>query len=351
MKFSYIQQFFFFSLLVITSGIFLWMLGKYLFPVFWAVVIALVFYPLYQKILKKLRGWESVASLATLVSVVLMVLLPLVFVSSLVVRESLDLYENVSGGANNSETDFLGQAGVLTSALEPYGITQTQVEDRLRGWVSDGSQALASSLLVFGQGTASFLISVVIMLYLLFFFFRDGKRLKKIIIHYLPFGDGYEERLFTRFSETTQAVVKGTFIIALLQGVIGGVAFAIVGVPNPILWGVAMGLLAILPGVGTPLVWAPVGVYLLFTNAVWEGVTILLVGILLISVIDEFLRPILVGRRAKMPDALVLLATIGGLATFGVTGFIAGPVIAAFFLSLWTIFEERYHSELTSKDR
>lgn len=351
MKFSSIQQFFFFVLLISTTGVFLWMLGKYLFPVFWAVVIALVFYPLYQRIFKMLRGRASIASLVTLLSVVLILLLPLVFVSGLVVKESLDLYESVSGDKNDSETGFLARASVLTSALEPYGIPQTQVEERIRGWIGDGSQAVASSLLVFGQGTASFLISVAIMLYLLFFFFRDGGRLKKTIIHYLPFGDGYEEQLFTRFSETTQAVVKGTFIIALLQGTLGGVAFAIVGVPNPILWGVAMGLLAIIPGIGTPVVWAPVGIYLLFTGAIWEGVTVLLVGATLISVIDEFLRPILVGRGAKMPDALVLLATIGGLATFGVTGFIAGPVIAAFFLSLWVIFEKKYHAELAEKDR
>ena len=316
-------------------------------PVFWAVVIALVFYPLYLKILQFLKGRASIASLLTILSVMLLVLLPLLLVGGLVVKESLELYEIVSTEGDGS--GFIERAGVFTSILEPYGITQSEIETRLRGWLTDGSQAVASYLLAFGQRTASFFISVVIMLYVLFFIFKDGVRLKKTLVHYLPFGDGYEDLLLTRFSQTTQAVVKGTFIIAILQGTIGGLAFFAVGVPNAVLLGVAMGILSILPGLGTPLVWLPVALVLIFTGSVWSGVFILVVGALFVSVIDEFLRPILVGRGAKMPDALVLLATIGGLATFGVTGFVAGPVLAAFFLSLWTTFESRYHHELATK--
>lgn len=348
MKFTYIQQFFFFGLLLITTGVFIWMLGKYLFPVFWAVVIAIIFYPIYLRILKKFKGRASLASLATLVVVMLVMLLPLALVGTMVAQESLSLYERVSSEENGtSGFDFFNRTEFITSQLEQYGISQSEVEDRVRGWISNTSQTVASSLFAVGQGTASFLISFVIMLYVLFFFFRDGVKLKKTIIHYLPFG-GYEDRLFSRFTETTHAVVKGTLIISILQGVIGGVAFWLVGVPNPVLWGVAMGIFAILPGIGTPVVWLPVAIVLMFTGSILAGIIIVIVGIFFISLIDEFLRPTLVGRGAKMPDALVLLATIGGLATFGVTGFVAGPVLAAFFLSLWTVFEERYHQELSA---
>jgi len=352
MKFDYIQQFFFFGLLLATTGAFLWMLGKYLFPVFWAVVIAVVFHPVYVWFVKVFKGRTSLAAITSIVSVVLIVMIPLAFIGGLVVQESLHLYgklSNDSGEFDNS--GVLSQIGQFTSQLEPYGISQTAIEDRLRTWLSDFSQAIVSSLLTFGQMTATFFISTIIMLYLLFFFFRDGVRLKQTIVHYLPFGDMDEERLFTRFSETTQAVVTGTFVVAMLQGLIGGLTFWAVGVANPVLWGVAMGLLAILPGVGTPLVWLPVGVILIFTGSLWSGVIVLIVGALFVSLIDEFLRPILVGRRAKMPDALVLLSTIGGLVTFGVTGFIAGPVMAAFFLALWAIFGERYHTELNKRGR
>jgi len=130
-------------------------------------------------------------------------------------------------------------------------------------------------------------------------------------MHYLPLGAGYEVHLMNRFSETIQAVVKGTIAIAILQGIIGGVLFFSVGISNPVLWGVAMSALSIIPLFGTALVWVPAALIMIFTGSVWSGTIIILVGAFVISLIDEFLRPILVGRGSKMPDALVLLATIG----------------------------------------
>ena len=185
------------------------------------------------------------------------------------------------------------------------------------------------------------------MLYLLFFFLRDGTKIVRLLRHYLPLGDDYERLLVSRFSDTTQAVIKGTILISVLQGIIGGVLFGLVGIPNPVLWGATLGVLAIMPLIGTSVVWLPAAIILMVTGSFWSGMIILLVGALVISSVDNFLRPILVGRSTKMPDSLVLLSTIGGIATFGVSGFIIGPIIAALFLSLWTIFEEKYRVELT----
>ena len=206
---------------------------------------------------------------------------------------------------------------------------------------------VATSLVAFSQYTLSFLIEVMIMLYLLFFFLRDGTKIVRLLRHYLPLGDDYERLLVSRFSDTTQAVIKGTILISVLQGIIGGVLFGLVGIPNPVLWGATMGVLAIMPLIGTSVVWLPAAIILMVTGSFWSGMIILLVGALVISSVDNFLRPILVGRSTKMPDSLVLLSTIGGIATFGVSGFIIGPIIAALFLSLWTIFEEKYRVELT----
>ena len=209
------------------------------------------------------------------------------------------------------------------------------------------SQTMASSLVVVGQTTFSLFVSIGIMLYLLFFFFRDGEKLQQTLIHYLPIGDAYEKRLFARFSDTSRAVVKGTLAIAALQGFLGGLTFWIVGISNPVLWGVAMAILSIVPALGPAIVWVPASVILLATGSIWEGVTIIIVGVLLVGLVDEFLRPILVGRGSKMPDAVTLLATVGGLSAFGISGFVVGPIIAAFFLSLWVMFGERYHKELS----
>jgi predicted PurR-regulated permease PerM len=208
------------------------------------------------------------------------------------------------------------------------------------------TQVVASSLVSFSQLTVTFLIKTAIMLYLLFFFLRDGAKLKSIILHYLPLGNGQENRLMDRFAETVQAVVKGTLAIAVIQGIIGGILFFSVGIANPVLWGVTMAVLSLIPLLGTAIIWIPAALVLIATGSVWSGIIILVVGAVVISTVDNFLRPILVGRGTKMPDALVLLATIGGLATFGVSGFIIGPIIAALFLSLWVFFEERYRVDL-----
>lgn len=349
MPFAYIQQFFFFGLLATTTFVFLYMLGGYLVTVLWAVVIALVFYPVYEYLKVTFKGRASMAAVSTVFLVVLVVLIPLVSIGGMVVSESLALYETLT--EENGEFDssgLLARVSIVTTYLEPYGISQVNVENRLREWATSLSQVVATSLFSFSQNTLMFLIQVVIMLYLLFFFLRDGKKIERLLRHHLPLGNDYERRLITRFSDTTQAVIKGTLLISVLQGIIGGVLFWLVGIFNPVLWGVTMGVLAIIPLIGTSVVWLPAAIILMVTGSLWSGVIILLVGALVISSVDNFLRPILVGRSTKMPDSLVLLSTIGGLATFGVSGFIIGPILAALFLSVWTIFEEKYRNQLTN---
>ena len=348
MKFEHIQQFVFFGLLLTTSVVFIWIISKYLLPVFWALVIAIVFYPFYDRVRRVLGKKETLASLISILAVVVLVVTPIIFVGGLVVQESLTLYQHITQSEDGSGTvNLIERASVFATYLEPYGITSASVEEKLREWAASISKTVASSVLSVSQSTFSFILNIFIMLYLLFFFFKDGEKLHKTYIHYLPLGDAYEERLFKRFSETTRAVVKGTLAIAILQGAIGGITFALAGISAPILWGVFMTLLAIIPVVGPAIVWFPTGVILITTGSIIPGISILLVGILLVSIVDDFLRPILVGREAKMPDAVVLLATLGGLTSLGISGFIVGPIIAAFFLSLWIMFEEKYRKELS----
>ena len=351
MKFDSIQQFFFLGLLLVTTGAFLWILSLYLFPVFWAMVIAVVFYPFYLRVNRYYKGRASLASFTTVMGVVAMVILPLLILGGMIVDESVTLYQGFSTDTRASNgLSLLERAEQFAVYFEPYGISQEAVVDRLRTWATSLSQVLATSLITLGQGTFSFVISFAIMLYLLFFFFRDGERLQHTLMHYIPLGDTDERRLFTRFAETARAVLKGTLTIAAIQGAIGGLAFWIVGVSNPVLWGVAMAAMALIPAVGPAIVWLPVSIILLATGSVWQGVTILLVGIFIVSLIDNFLRPVLVGRGSKMPDSITLLATIGGLATFGVSGLVIGPIVAAFFLTLWAMFGERYQKQLVKNN-
>jgi predicted PurR-regulated permease PerM len=173
------------------------------------------------------------------------------------------------------------------------------------------------------------------MLYVVFFLFRDGERLADKIAKTIPLREEHTERLLKQFATVVRATVKGNIVVALVQGALGGVAFLVLGVPGPMLWGAVMALFSLLPAVGAFLVWAPVAAYFFFTGELVKAVGLTLWGAVVIGLVDNFLRPILVGRDTRMPDWLVLVATLGGIVVFGLNGFVIGPVIAAVFLVSW----------------
>jgi predicted PurR-regulated permease PerM len=184
------------------------------------------------------------------------------------------------------------------------------------------------------------------MLYILYFFLRDGDRLVDAVIRALPLGDRRERRLLAKFAEVSRATIKGTLIVGVVQGALGGLLFWVLGIPGPVFWGAIMTVLAVLPVVGTALVWAPAAIILLARGEIVKGVVLLAAGILVIGLVDNVLRPVLVGRDTQMPDYLVLLATLGGLGMFGMSGFVIGPVIAAFFLVVWDMFAQEHAEDI-----
>src|SRR5690606_4810012 len=185
-----------------------------------------------------------------------------------------------------------------------------------------------------------FLISLGVMLYLLYFLFRDGSGISRRIKEAIPLTPAQRDGLILKFTMVIRAIVKGTILVALVQGALGGLIFWALGINAPVLWGVLMALLALLPAVGTGLVWLPVAIYLLVSGAVWKGVILIAFGVLVIGLVDNILRPILVGRSTKIPDYIVLISTLGGLAIFGLNGFVIGPIIAAMFIAVWDIYTQ-----------
>ena len=190
------------------------------------------------------------------------------------------------------------------------------------------SRFLASRALSIGQNTLSLTVQFFLMMYLVFFFVRDGAALLERLVQVIPLGDQRERRLFRKFAEVSRATLKGTVVVAIVQGTLGGLSLAVVGIDGAVFWGVVMTILSILPAVGTSLIWLPAAVWLFATGAVMKAVALMVMGVL-IGFVDNFLRPILVGRDTKMPDYLILLSTLGGITAFGLSGFVIGPIIAA----------------------
>jgi predicted PurR-regulated permease PerM len=335
----------FLGLVLVVTAVFLWMVRGFLMPVFWAAVFAVLFQPLYRRTLRTVRGREAAAAGVMTLLVVFSVVIPAALLFTAVAQQALWLYNRVAtGDINMNAPAELAERWLpaLTTTLGRYGVDMDQLRTSLENSAALGAQFIASRALTLGQNALTTAVMFALMLYLLFFFFRDGERMVAGLVRALPMGDERERRLLRKFAEVSRATVKGTLIVGAVQGALGGIMFALVGIQAAVFWGVVMGVLSLLPAVGAALVWIPAAVILIATGAIWQAAVVIVGGSLVIGLVDNLLRPILVGRATEMPDYLVLLATLGGLSVFGLAGFVAGPVIAALFLVMWEMFAAEY---------
>lgn len=194
--------------------------------------------------------------------------------------------------------------------------------------------------MLIGQGTVQFAVGLGVMLYLLFFLFRDGHTLALAIRRASPLKERYTDQIFRKFASVVKATVKGNVIIAIVQGAIGGITFWLLGLEAALLWGVLMAMLSLLPAVGAALVWAPVAGYLLLSGDYFRGLILIAVGAFVIGLVDNLLRPPLVGKDLRLPDYLILISTVGGISLVGINGFVIGPLIAAMFVAVWSLFND-----------
>lgn len=344
-----IQNVSFFLLVALTTVAFMALIVSFLMPVFWAAVLATVFFPLQQHYVARLGGRRSLAALLTMLTIIGLVVVPLLLVGLAVTREAVQLHDQITSGAIDLQAPlrFLRRITPLASDyLGRFGVDIDGLVQRLSTSAVAVSQFVASKALGVGQDLLRIAAFFFLMLYILFFFLRDGTQLVATMIRVLPLGDVRERQLLNKFAEVSLATIKGTLVVGAVQGGIGGVLFWALGIPAPVFWGTLMAVFSVLPAVGPGLVWVPAAVILLGLGQIVKGVVLIVAGVIIIGLVDNVLRPILVGRDTQMPDYLVLLATLGGLAVFGVSGFVIGPVIAAFFLVVWEMFAQE-HAERT----
>jgi predicted PurR-regulated permease PerM len=350
-QFSLQQKFFLLLLSLITIGFF-WILFPYSGAVFWGLVLAIMFEPLYSWLLEKTKHKPTSAALITLLSIVIMVIIPVGLIAASLAQQAAGVYSMIGSGHIDFGMYFRQIMGALPqwviSLLERFDITSlATLQAKLQAAASQISQTAAKQVVNIGLNTFDFLVGMTVMLYLLFFLLRDGKGLAARIRQAVPLSRKYKVRLFNNFTTVIRATVKGNVLVAIAQGALGGLAFWALGVQAPLLWAVVMAFLSLLPAVGAAIVWAPVAIYFLVTGSIWQGVALIAFGVLVIGLVDNVLRPILVGKDTKMPDYVVLISTLGGMELFGLSGFVIGPVIAALFIAMWDLFAaaEEFHEE------
>jgi predicted PurR-regulated permease PerM len=322
---------------------FVWILRPYAGAILWGTVLAIVFAPLNRELRQRLRDRRTVAAALTLLIVVVLVLLPVALIVQSLIDEGTTVYRRIQSGELDVGAWFrqlyTALPGWAVDLLNRFGLTNLEtLQARLSGFFARGAQLVAAQALNVGQNTFQFVVALFVMLYLLFFLFRDGDVLSRRIRDAIPMRPERQRSLAGRFTTVIRATIKGNLVVALVQGALGWLIFWILGVNAPVLLGVLIALLSLLPAVGAPVVWVPVAIYLFATGHTWQAIALALFGALVIGSADNILRPILVGKDTKLPDYVVLISTLGGLAVFGANGFVIGPVIAALFVAVWEIF-------------
>lgn len=337
------QRKFFHLMLFVVTIVFGWILFPLFGAIFWGAILAVLFQPVQRRILTRLRGRPNLAALATLALILVIVILPLTLVIGMLTQE-------ISTALVRFRTDLPQLTVAFQQLLDRMPASVHRVMDlagvqdvnAIQQKLGDGAAQIGRLVAVYlvsiGQNTAQLLVSFGVMLYLLFFLLRDGTVLGAMVRRALPLEERHKTQLIRQFTTVVRATVKGNIAVAVVQGVLGGFIFAVLGIQGYVLAAVVMAFLSLLPAVGAAVVWVPVGTWLLLSGEVWKGVVLFAFCGTIVSLVDNVLRPILVGKDTKLPDWVVLIATLGGMSLFGLTGFVIGPLIAALFISIWNIY-------------
>src|SRR5215475_6204276 len=338
-------------LVVAVTALFLAVTWPFFKPLLLGALLTGLFHPLYRWITRLLGGRASLGAALTLLVLLVLVLGPVSAFLGIVLQQALTM----SDQAIPWLSQHLGAASTFNvnewvvqrfPALARYMPSQDQLLEQVGTAAKTAGTFLVGFASRMTATTAAFLLNLFVMLYAMFFFFRDGHKILERIFYYLPLSDEDETRMLARFTSITRATVKGTLVIGVIQGALAGVAFWVAGIDGAALWGTVMTILSIIPGIGAPLVWVPVVIFLFLTGQYLTANLLAAWCAAVVGTVDNFLRPVLVGRDAKMPDLLILIGTLGGLFLFGLIGFIVGPIVCGLFLTVWDIYGTTFREVL-----
>jgi predicted PurR-regulated permease PerM len=322
------------------SAVFLSMIKSFLMAIFLAGIFSALARPLYKRFEKWFAGRRAIASLVTLVLIVIVVILPLGILMGIVTAQAIKVGQTVTPWVQEQisqpgEFQKLLDSLPFYDQLAPYSETIWRKAGEMIGTVS---RFLINSLSSATLGAVNLLFMAFAMLYTMFFFLMDGDKLIEKILYYLPLKDHDEKRMLDKFTSVTRATLKGTAVIGILQGSLAGLAFWVVGIPSAVFWGTIMAVLSIIPGIGTALVWGPAAIVLAAGGHFLKAGGLAIFCALVVGSIDNLLRPILVGKDTQMHELMIFFGTLGGIIMFGIMGMFIGPIVAALFVTIWEIY-------------
>lgn len=325
----------------------------FLFPVLWAVVLAHLTFPLHARLMTFFHGRETLSASVLATGIMALGVLPVIMLSVLLVREA--------GSAHVAITTWIQSGGVerLRDEIAKLPFGSGKIEELL-GWVVVEQANFKNVLLESSKSVSQFLVEEVtglvknafllaadflVMIFTLFFFFKDGERLFANLYQLIPLEESHKQQIFSRLDQTMRAVVKGLIITAIVQGLLAGAAYIVLGVPFPVFLMALTMLLAPLPFGGTALVWGPVVLYLYWVGPVWKALAMLVWGAGIVSTVDHVLKPILIGKGAQIPFVFLFFSVLGGLAAYGLIGLFLGPILVGLLITALQIYREEFHQQ------
>ncbi|MFA5948429.1 MAG: AI-2E family transporter [Candidatus Gracilibacteria bacterium] len=321
----------------------------FLTAIFLAAVLTAIFYPVYKRIVKLFRGRERLASLVSMLIVVIVLIVPVAGFGLMVSGQGISAYENVNNKIASGELDSYlqwSEGGFfydLKEKVKPIvDLDKIDIKQTIVNAVKYVSTFVVSQTANLLAGVSSLFLNFIIMIFSMYFFFKDGDKLVQKIGHYCPFPKVYEDELFSKLNSMVKAIMFGVVLTALVQGALGGLGFFIVGINSPVFWGAIMAFLSLIPLVGTTGIWLPAAIYLLVTGHYFAGIFIILWGILVVGTSDNIIRPYFIGSRAKTYPLLTFLVILGGIFSMGFKGIIVGPMVLMVIMSLLHIYEAEY---------
>jgi predicted PurR-regulated permease PerM len=308
----------------------------FLYALALALIFATVFKPLYERIKKFFKGQKEVASLVTIFAVTIFVLVPLIFLGLQMIEEVQSVYSVLT--QDGEKETFLVTIDNLANDIKESVPFLESVSLDIEKYTKQGVGWVVKNLALVFSSIAQLILNIGVFLMCLYYLLKDGSDFKKKLIQISPLSDKYDEVISSKLQRAVNAVMKGSILIAVIQGVVSSIGFLIFGVPNPFLWGAVAAIGALIPGVGTTVVLVPVVMFLFFTVGLWPAVGLSIWGAVAVGLVDNFLGSKLVGQGIHFHPILAFLSVLGGIAFFGPVGFLFGPIIISLLFALVDIY-------------
>lgn len=335
--------------LLLVFAAFLYVLSPFITVIFVGAVLSIAFNPIYKWLSVQLNGWNRLASFLTCILVIILIVVPVSFFIVLLANEAITTYDLIYSKINSGIFDkylLWSDGGYIydwKKQIDPFvDLESIGIKDAIINFAQNLSSYLVSQTTVILRSVSEILFGVLVMFICMFYFFKDGGKIVDKIGAISPLPHEHEVQLFTKVKSMVNAVVLGVFVTAIAQGFVGGIGFAIAGVPSPVFWGAAMAFFSLMPVVGTALIWVPAVLILFILDNFWPAVFVLLWGVFAVGAVDNLLRPFLIGGKSHTYPLLTFLVVLAGVVKMGLKGVIVGPLVLIILLSFVHIYEAEY---------